>query len=227
MRYVVITGGPNIQYDNLIEMSRPGDYILCADSGAYHARKMGLVPSRLTGDLDSIDIDTLTWIRDLHVPLDVYPVEKDMTDTELCLRSIPKTSEIILICSFSGRTDHVLSNYLLAGRLASEGYHMIMTDGITTVFPISGPYELRFSPENSSFWQKHTSDQPDNVMISLFPLFSDARGVTTTGLKYLLCNATLHPGSTFSVSNSPKKNAPDIIVRVDEGVLLVFITRDR
>lgn len=226
MRYVVITGGPNIHYDSLVDQIHPEDYILCADSGAYHARKMGLVPARLSGDLDSIDAETLQWVRDLHVPMDVYPVEKDMTDTEICLRSVPRQSEIILICSFSGRTDHVLSNYLLAGRLAGEGYKLIMTDGITTVFPISGPSELCLSARRYAYWDKYISEQEGNVCVSIFPLFSDARGVTTDGLAYPLRNATLHSGSTFPVSNSPKKNASDITVRVDEGVLLVILTRE-
>lgn len=226
MRYVVITGGPNIQYDNLLDMIHPEDYILCADSGAYHARKMGLIPSRLTGDLDSIDSETLQWVRDLHVPLDVYPVEKDMTDTEICLRSVPPESDIVLICSFSGRTDHVLSNYLLAGRLASEGFQMIMTDGITTVFPISGPREIFLPANRCTYWEKHTRDYPGTISISLFPLFSEARGVTTEGLAFPLHNATLQPGSTFSVSNMPNKNAPGIMIHVDEGVLLVLLTRE-
>jgi len=219
MRWVIITGGPNLHYEALKNEIEFSDKIICADSGAFHAKQMGIVPDKLIGDLDSIDADTLAWIRQLRVPLEVFPVEKDMTDSELCLREIPANQQILLICSLSGRPDHVLSNLLLAGQLIREGYSITMTDGLSWVYPLMGPNRFRLD-----FGRWKTQRERRELVVSLIPLFSDVSGVSTVGLHYPLIDRTLSTGSSFSVSNRVEKNAPEIGVDFAEGVLMVIVT---
>ena len=219
MRWVIITGGPNLHYTELKAEIKYTDKVICADSGAFHAKEMGIIPDKLMGDLDSIDSDTLSWIRELHVPLEVFSVEKDMTDSELCLRAIPMDQQILLVCSLSGRPDHVLSNLLLAGQLAKEGYRLIMTDGVSWVYPLYGPADFRL---DYGRWKKQKERR--ELAVSLIPLFAEATGVTTIGLHYPLKDKTLIPGSSFSVSNRAKRNAPKIGVDFTGGVLLVMVT---
>ena len=219
MRWVVITGGPNFHYDALREEIDKADRIICVDSGAFHAKKMGLVPHKLLGDMDSIDKDTLSWIHELRVPLEVFPVEKDTTDSELCLREIPAHSSILLICSLSGRPDHVLSNLLLAGQLTREGYRLTLTDGLTWVYPLQGPASFRLDYEKWS-----TSRERDGLVISLLPLFTEVKGVNSIGLYYPLSDQTLLPGSSFSVSNRVQKSAKEIGIDFKEGIVLVMVT---
>lgn len=219
MRWVIITGGPNLHYDTLKEEIHFDDRIVCADSGALHAKRMGLVPDKLMGDLDSIDPDTLAWIRELKVPLEVFPVEKDMTDSELCLREIPPDQEILLVCSLSGRPDHVLSNLLLAGQLIREGVHLTITDGYTWAYPLMGPAEFRLD-----FKKWDTPRERRGLVVSLLPLFSEVSKVSTIGLHYPLKDSLLLPGSSFSVSNRVEKSAPEIGVDFKEGVLMIIIT---
>lgn len=219
MRWAVITGGPNIHYKEVKEELAVSDRVICADSGAFHAKQMGIIPEKLLGDLDSIDADTLSWIHELRVPLEVFPVEKDMTDSELCLREIPKDQTILLVCSLSGRPDHVLSNLLLAGKMASEGYHLTVTDGVSWVYPLIGPASFRLD-----FNRWDTARERGNLVISLIPLFSTVSGVSTTGLHYRLSDKSLIPGSSFSVSNRVEKSAPVIGVDFISGVMLVIVT---
>lgn len=219
MRWVIITGGPNLHYDAIKKELLHDDRIVCADSGAFHAKEMGVIPEKLIGDLDSIDADTLLWIRSLHVPLEMFPVEKDMTDTELCLREVPKDHPILLVCSLSGRPDHVLSNLLLAGQLVSEGYNLSMTDGVSWVYPLFGPARFRLD-----FKRWNTNRKREALAVSLLPIFSEVTGVSTVGLHYPLKNRTLVPGSSFSVSNRPKRNTAAIGIDYTGGVLLVMVT---
>ena len=219
MRWVVLTGGPNLNYDALVKELTPEDRIICADSGAYHAKQMCILPGKLLGDLDSIDPDTLSWIRELKIPLEVFPVEKDMTDTELCLRSIPSEHPVLLICSLTGRPDHVRSNLLLAGRLADEGLDLTVTDGNTWIYAFSGPAVFRL---NSRKWR--TSHEREKLAVSLMPLFKEVTGVTTKGLRYELKDRTLVPGSSFSISNTVQKNASDIGVDFTGGTMLIMVT---
>lgn len=219
MRWVVLTGGPNLNYDALVKELSPEDRIICADSGAYHAKQMCILPGKLLGDLDSIDPDTLSWIRELKIPLEVFPVEKDMTDTELCLRSIPSGSPVLLICSLTGRPDHVMSNLLLAGRLAEEGMDLIITDGNTWIYAFNGPATFRL---NNRKWR--TSGEREKLAVSLLPLFGEVTGVTTKGLRYGLMDRTLIPGSSFSISNAVQKNAGDAGVDFKSGTMLIMVT---
>ena len=219
MRWVVLTGGPNLNYDALVRELSPDDRIICADSGAYHAKQMCILPSKLLGDLDSIDPDTLSWIRELKIPLEVFPVEKDMTDTELCLRSIPSEHPVLLICSLTGRPDHVLSNLLLSGRLVEEGRDLTITDGSTWIYACKGPASFRL---NNRKWR--TSHERDKLAVSLLPLFQEVTGVTTAGLRYALKGRTLIPGSSFSISNAVQKNAKDIGVDFTGGTMLIMVT---
>jgi len=219
MRHIVITGGPNLDYPAIKSILRMDDRIICADGGALHAQKMRLQPDKLVGDLDSILPETLAWIQDYHIEMEVFSQEKDMTDSEICLREIPSTEPIILICSLTGRPDHVMANLMLAGQLSRENYQLMVTDGTTWVFPLHGPSRFRLS---RSIWK--TSKERSGLAISLIPLFSEVIGVTTVGLKYKLLNAGLMPGSTFSVSNTIYNNAREVGVDFSEGVMLVMVT---
>ena len=108
MRYVVICGGTGIDIRRLKRQILPSDHILCADGGSVHARKMGIIPDAIIGDMDSIDTETSEWAEANRIPLREYPAEKDMTDSELCLSEVPEREEILLVLPFCGRFDHVL-----------------------------------------------------------------------------------------------------------------------
>jgi len=218
MRWVIITGGPNLHYDALKKEEHAGDRIICADSGAFHAKQMGIVPEKLIGDLDSIDADTLSWIRQLHIPLEIYPIDKNMTDSELCLRSITKEHPVLLVCSLAGRPDHVLSNILLAVKLVTEGYNLTMTDGLSWIYPIAGPASFRVDHKR---WK--TLKVRRTLAVSLLP-FTEVTGINTIGLYYPLENHTIMPGSSFSVSNRAARNAKEIGVDFSSGVLMVIVT---
>ena len=219
MRWVIINGGPNLNYDVLKSEIRSEDRIICADGGAFHAKVMGIVPGLLLGDLDSIDPDTLDWVRSLKIPLDVYPVDKDMTDSEICLRSIPPKEQILLVCSLTGRPDHVLSNILLAGKLAKEGHQITMTDGQSWFYYLTGPAHFRLP------LRRWLADKDARLpAVSLVPLFSEVTGVTTAGLRFPLNDSTLVPGSSFSISNAPANRTREIGVDFREGIMAVIVT---
>ena len=64
----------------------PGDVIIAVDGGYRHVRRLGLTPTMLIGDLDSVDPAESTRSRSkLEQGSSVIPVEKDQTDFELAL----------------------------------------------------------------------------------------------------------------------------------------------
>lgn len=211
---IVIAGGPNKDLTTLIPRIKLAGQVICADSGADALCAVHLRPDMVFGDMDSIAPQTAKWLKDEHVPMKLFPVDKDMTDTELCLSALPKAEPIILITSLTGRPDHVMTNLMLAMRLVEEGYHIRVTDGTTWVFPVLGPCQWRI---------------PDDLLdsknaYSLIPLGKGAEGVSTVGMKYPLDHQLLRPGSSWTVSNeldvAKKEHGFDMLA----GTMLVMIT---
>ena len=63
---VLILGG-ELQDESLTrELASQSNLFVCADSGAEHARKLGLTPHAIVGDLDSITSETLNYFENEH-----------------------------------------------------------------------------------------------------------------------------------------------------------------
>ncbi len=214
MRTAVIAGGPGIDKDTVNAVVSSCDIVIAADSGAAVAVSCGIVPQKVTGDMDSLNADIADFLRNRGVEFEVYPVEKDMSDSELCLRSVPEDDEIIWVCSMAGRPDHNLANLMLAVKLHEEGRSITVTDGINDFIPLSGPDEIEFSGVLND----------DDLVISLIP-FTNVTGVTSEGLYYKLDNKDLVPGSTLSISNKLVEGADSFSVKIKSGNLGVLLVR--
>ncbi len=213
MCVVVIAGGPNKDLSTLLSRISSAERIICADSGADALHDLSILPDVVWGDMDSISPDTLSWLKDNNVSHRVFPVEKDMTDSELCLRSIEKETPILFITSLVGRTDHVMTNLLLVMRLQTEGYRITVTDGHTWVFPLCGARTFEIPDELAV---------AENVF-SLIPLGEGAFGVSTIGMKYPLSGHDLMWGSSFTVSNEIDVTKEKHGFVMENGTMLVMI----
>lgn len=83
-------------------------FIICADGGAVLARKWGVAPNLILGDLDSLDGETLTYWQEKGVPVQRVPAEKDETDLELAVDFALEqgVEKIILVGAWGSRVDH-------------------------------------------------------------------------------------------------------------------------
>lgn len=220
MRYVVISGGPNLYDEEILLEILQDDFIICADGGANHAKRMGLIPDKIIGDMDSIDSETLIWAKNNLILMEIFPPEKDFTDSELCLMDIPAGVPVLIILPLRGRFDHVLSNMMLAGKLADEGRSLTLTDGQTWIYPVKGPASFSID-----FHQWKDPEMRKELAVSLLPIFGPVENVTTWGLHYPLKNQTLIPGSSFSVSNRIAVPDGEAGLSLSSGILAVIITK--
>jgi thiamine pyrophosphokinase len=212
MRAVIFAGGPGIAPDRAASIASECDIILAADGGADIACASGVMPQKVIGDLDSIDPQTVDFLKHKCVPLEQFPTEKDMTDSELCLNEVPDEAEVILICSLSGRPDHVLSNMMMAVKAHAEGRDITLTDGVNDFIPLCGPDEISISGIQN----------PEDLAISLIP-FTEVKGVTSEGLYYKLDDTDLIPGSSLSVSNKVEQGSDSFVIHVNSGKMGVLI----
>lgn len=212
-RVALITGGP---LDNIAStLLTHVDKVLCADSGVDFALRNGIKFEEVFGDFDSISPEAKTYLDTLDVEVHQFPVEKDMTDTELALRSISKEDDILLICPLNGRIDHVMTNLNLLCRLREEGYNIMASDGETDILPLAGEDSIEIPGMIDA----------NTLAISLIPLSDEVTGVTSKGLYYELDDANLKFGSSFSNSNEIKKDLSGFEVQIKTGRMLVVITK--
>ena len=214
MCQVVIAGGPNKDMTALRPYIESSSRIVCADSGADSLYSLDIVPDTVWGDMDSISKEARDWLKENKVPESLFPVEKDMTDSELCVTSLTKEEPILLITSLTGRPDHVMTNLLMAMRLVEEGYKITVTDGVTWVYPLCGENSFRTPVELTD----------PRYTYSLIPVGSGAQGVSTIGMKYPLRQRNLVCGSSLTVSNELDGKENEHGFDMKAGTMLVMIT---
>ena len=214
MHYFVITGGPLTA--KAAEVVKKGK-IIAADRGIDFCRKHGIVPDLAVGDMDSVTRAGLRFLKEHNIPSKTFPVEKDMTDTELAIDMVPEKSKVTVICPLNGRLDHVIANVQLAASMHSNGRDIVLDDGITQVFFLSKNETLKVKLNR---WGEDTA-------VSLIPLSfgENAEGVTTNGLYYPLNNGTLECGKTLSFSNKPAEGVSQVSVSIKSGLLAVAVTK--
>jgi thiamine pyrophosphokinase len=167
---------------------RPDDRIIAADGGAHHCLALGVYPSVVIGDLDSLTSAELDTLRAHGAEIIQYPIRKEYTDLELALqyvRDLPG-EQVIIVAALGARWDQTLANVLLPS---------VQPDRRISLY--DGPQEIHFLANDELLEiEGHPGDT-----VSLLALCDEAHGVTTQALEYPLNDETLYFGSTRGVSN--------------------------
>ncbi|HOI73950.1 MAG TPA: thiamine diphosphokinase [Syntrophales bacterium] len=205
----ILAGGPLQDPEFLrerVDSIRPVA-ILCADGGASHARKLGLVPKAIIGDMDSLDDETARFFSTRGCRLLRHPPEKDETDTELALtEALGMNPDAVWIFGALGRRlDHTLANLSLLACDAARGVDVRLLDPSCEAFLVRDMRILEGEPGQT---------------VSVFPLGEAAEGIDLEGFEYPLAGAEMRAGKPYGVSN--RLIASRGSIRVRRGALLVI-----
>lgn len=190
--------------------------VICADGGARHALRAGLVPDLVVGDGDSLDDSTRARLATLGVPVRGAPTGKDESDTELCvLAALERGARVVRIVGALGgpRPEHAVANILLLGHPALDAVEAELVTAVSTMRRIgttAGPGRLTLPGEVGD-------------LVSLFPLDGRVEGVTTHGLRFALADEPLLLGPARGLSNEVSE--PPALITARRGRLLVIHTR--
>lgn len=171
--------------------------IICVDGGLVFCRKMGITPDMIVGDFDSIPPEIL---RDYaSVPIRSFPTDKDESDLELAIQSIytPSVEKITVFGATGHRVDHTLANLQVLRRYPCKVY--FETD-LEIIFAIDGETEIPCVPGQT---------------ISFIPMDDQAAGITTTGLKWELNDASFSK-YFFSLSNICRTDTVKIAIQTGD-----------
>ena len=196
MKAFIYTGG-QIDPSNITEHPKGDDLCIAADSGYRNALALGVTPTLLLGDFDSLG--------ECEIPKEIecvkVPAEKDFTDTQLAIDTAVQkgATELVIIGGLDGRLDHTLSNLAILEDLNQRKIPAVITDGKNRV---------RYIHSTSTLIAKSGFRY-----LSLLTLSEKAKGVSIEGCKYPLKNATLNRNFQYAVSNEITGNCALISVR--------------
>jgi thiamine pyrophosphokinase len=207
MHFLVVAGGSADDLPADVSALGAFDAVIAADGGARNARRMGLAPDVVVGDLDSLDSEERGRLQAAGCRFQTHAVAKDETDLELALLWCRDqgATDISILGAFGGRPDHLLANILLltdhrfkgiAMRLHGRSWEMWLAQGEATILGRPGD------------------------TVSLIPLSPRVSGVVSDGLLYPLRSEALRRGQARGVSNVMLGSQAH--VRFGRGLLLVI-----
>ena len=210
MKTIIIGNGEINNYDIIREYFNQA-YIIACDGGVKHCRAMMIMPNIMVGDFDSANKEDAEFFENLGVLKEKFPVKKNETDMEIAINmAIDKNStEIYIVGGLGRRFDHSLANVHILLRPVRLGIRTCLLDEHNIITLVEDSIDI-------------VGEKGQTV--SLIPLTTEVKGITTKNLEYALTNATMEIGHSLGVSNV--MNGDVATISVGEGVLILIMSRD-
>ena len=210
MRALILAGGDRPD-PALLDANWPGwrdvALVVAADGGARHAAPLGLPLHQVIGDFDSLSAADADELEAAGVTIARFPTNKDATDTELALLAAidAGATEITLLCTWGGRSDHAIGTLALLAHPRCGAASVVILDERTRTQLVRAGAAL-------------TLRGAVGRIISITPWGGDAT-VSATGVRWTLDSALLVAGSTRGISNVA--TATESFITVHDGAVLV------
>jgi thiamine pyrophosphokinase len=209
-RLIIFANGlvPNLEAARAL--IKPDDTLNSADGGTRHALALGLLPSAVIGDLDSLNPEDRQVLEQQGVKIHPYSRDKNETDLELALHYALGVGyrEILILGGLGGRLDQTIANLSLLTNPEFATLDVRIDDGMVEAF---------MARSLSAF-----SGKPADI-VSLIPWGGVVSGLSTEGLRWPLRNDTLFPDKTRGISNEMLGESASISLK--SGLLLVIHSR--
>lgn len=223
---LVICNGEPPSKELATKLARTAHIIVAADGGANVARKLGIQPDIIIGDLDSIESQTKSYfssqvkrLKPLRDPSGVLiprpegrgytrfirVSRQDNTDLEKALDFLVgrKIKRATILAATGKRLDHTLGNLSVIWNYTSSIDLSFVGDGWFAI-PVSKQKEVAAKV---------------GTTVSLLP-FGTCSGITLKGLQYPLTNASMNVGE-IGVSNVITQTP--FTIEVKKGKMLMIV----
>lgn len=209
-RLIIFANGSLPHIASARQLIRAGDVLIAADGGTQHVLALGLLPSVVIGDLDSLGPQARQALEAQGVEIRQHPRDKDETDLELALRyaHIAAYREIMILGALGGRLDQTIGNLSLLTGPEWADLDIRLDDGVEEALFTRSRCEVHGRPAD---------------IVSLLPWGGEVTGVSTAGLRWPFRAETLFPDRTRGVSNVMVSE--DAVISLQSGLLLVVHRR--
>ena len=214
---LICAATPNMKHFE--EAYRQGAYesVVAVDGGYAFLQKCGVEPDVALGDFDS-----LGFVPENAQSL-VFPEDKDASDLGLALDWALEQGfkQVEIYGAFAWRLDHTIAAIQEMAR-AKEKNPVTTIYGISEVNKfcvISSGETVEF--DTSEFASDALCGEKDKRSVSVLSLCDESTGVTISGLKYELADATLSNRGSLGLSN--EFIGQDFSISVKNGTLLIVL----
>ena len=211
LRALIVGGGlvDSSQLKN--ELAAEPELLIAADAGGKRLADLGRFPHILVGDFDSLPGRILETARKAGTEIYPYPAAKDQTDMELAVDLALErgANRLRILGGLGERLDHTLANLGLLVKAVQKGVTAVLLDSRHEVSLGAGLLELRSAPGRA---------------VSLIPLTSEVKGVSTTGLKFPLRDEDLYFHHTRGIHNEFTGETARVTFK--QGLLLAVVFRE-
>ena len=203
MKVIVVLGGDPPGSVLLEWRLKQADFSIAADAGMTSFVEAGLEPDLLIGDMDSFNLEDADLVCETQ-RID----DQENTDFQKALArpELQDAGEVVILGGTGGRSDHFISNLLIAAALPNE---------TAVLFEANLEIIHRVTPERPL-----TLQGLNGLTISLIPL-GDCQGVTATGLRWPLEESDMGVGGQLSQSNLGEGD--ELRVNLASGILYVIV----
>ena len=211
-RLIIFVNGTLPEPASARQLIQAEDILIAADGGTRLALSLGLYPSIIIGDLDSLAPDDRRRLESKGVEFQQHPRDKNETDLELAFRVACKSGyrEILVVGGLGGRLDQTLGNLSLLTNPDFAGLDVRIDDGVEEAFITRSRCEIHGKPAD---------------IVSLIPWSGAVSGINTEGLHWPLREETLFPDKTRGISNELSHETASISQK--SGLLLVIHHRQQ
>jgi thiamine pyrophosphokinase len=208
-RAVIISNGKVINKEFFMKMIKKSDYVIAANGGSKHTKSFGLIPNVIVGDLDSISKKDYLFFLNNGTHIKKHTPIKDKTDIHLALEHAMECGfkEILLLCVFGNRLDHMLANIFLLIMIVEADINVKIVDEFHEIILINKLGRI----------EGNIGD-----IVSLIPLTPTVCGVKLSGLKFAPKKGILKMTETLGISNVLTKKLA--IITINKGKLLLIKT---
>lgn len=201
----IFAGGDLGKIDNTW-FNTHNDFIICADGGYRHAKKIDLEPDIIVGDFDS-------YTGKLPKNTEIYRSvpEKDDTDTLMAVKiAIEHGYDLIYLYGALGgsRFDHAFANIQTMLYAHEHGASLILVGN--EYICLQGKGEAMY-PRTSKYGEKY---------FSVFALTDTVKIKSLRGVKYPLENYSMKPSYPIGVSN--EITSAQAFLDIEYGIALVI-----
>lgn len=224
MKILIVTGGKiDLTYMRSYLEKHSFERIIAADSGLQHCEALGLIPTDILGDFDSLKArHLLEKYKELQIPILTFPCRKDFTDTHLAIQYTQdmieeseerlESIEVVIIGGSGSRLDHTMANVGLLSEFALKGIKALLLDTNNTVRMLYGPEEIRIAKK---------AERP---FLSVLPCSPIVKGICMRGFSYPVDNAQMRMFDSLGISNEIVDE--EGVIQIEEGFLLVMESCD-
>lgn len=186
----------------------PGDLIVAVDGGLERIDGLGLAPSVVIGDFDSLDPRLLEKYP--LVPQLRHPTAKNETDTELAVLWAleQEVGELVICNDFGGRIDHALGLVQNLALSHSRGLCAAAESENQRIFFLDRETRL---------------EGHEGCLLSLLAWGGTARFAASGGLLYSLDGLELSSLRSRGISN--RIDSPQAWIRLSSGQALAILTK--